>query len=150
LSVSYYRNIYRALFEVQTDFQTSMILRKINFRMPKSSIVEPMTYRRCIFILTGLLCASLLGVATAGNYPVVKVKSLPDDLRQVWNNLKPEMQATSHCAAAYDSQTDANKMVLKCSIYIKMSAEGERRAMRYCEEERAERRIKSPCRLVEE
>jgi hypothetical protein len=41
-------------------------------------------------------------------------------------------------------------MVMKCSIHIKMSAEGERRAMRYCDEQRAERKIKAPCRLVEE
>jgi hypothetical protein len=31
-----------------------------------------------------------------------------------------------------------------------MSAEGERRAMRYCEEKREEKAIHSPCRLVEE
>jgi hypothetical protein len=109
-----------------------------------------MTSHKPISMLIGLLCTSLLAVAAPGNYPVVKVKNLPDDLRQVWNNLKPEMQPTSHCAAAFDSQTDSDKMVLKCSIYIKMSAEGERRAMRYCEEERAERRIKAPCRLVQE
>jgi hypothetical protein len=60
------------------------------------------------------------------------------------------MQPTSHCAAAFDSNTDTDKMVMKCSIHIKMSAEGERRAMRYCDEQRAERKIKSPCRLVEE
>jgi hypothetical protein len=118
--------------------------------MQKTSIVGSMTSCKRILSLVSLLFGSLLAMAAAGNYPVVKVKNLPDDLRQVWSSLKPEMQATSHCAAAFDSQTDANKMVLKCSIYIKMSAEGERRAMRYCEEERAERRIKSPCRLVEE
>ena len=109
-----------------------------------------MTFCKRILSVIGLMCASLLATEAAGNYPVVKVKNLPDDLRQVWNSLKPEMQATSHCAAAFDSQTDSDKMVLKCSIYIKMSAEGQRRAMRYCEEERAERRIKAPCRLVEE
>ena len=109
-----------------------------------------MTSRKNLLTLLSLLCASFLAAAAAGNYPVVKVKNLPDDLRQVWNGIKPEMQPTSHCAAAYDSQTDSEKMVLKCSIYIKMSAEGERRAMRYCEEQRAERKIKAPCRLVEE
>jgi len=31
-----------------------------------------------------------------------------------------------------------------------MSAEGERRAMRYCEEKRQEKGIKMPCKLVEE
>jgi hypothetical protein len=41
-------------------------------------------------------------------------------------------------------------MAFRCSIHIKMSAEGERRAMRYCEEKRAEKGIRMPCKLVEE
>jgi hypothetical protein len=56
----------------------------------------------------------------------------------------------SHCAAAFDSHSDGEKMVFRCSIHIKMSAEGERRAMKYCEEKRAEKNIKAPCRLVHE
>lgn len=85
-----------------------------------------------------------------GNYPTVNVRELPDPLRSVFKELKPEMTEMSHCAAAYDSHTDGEKMVFRCSIHIKMSAEGERRAMRYCEEKRAEKGIKAPCRLVEE
>jgi hypothetical protein len=63
---------------------------------------------------------------------------------------KPEMNQFSHCAAAFDSHSDGEKMAFRCSIYIKMSAEGERRAMNYCEEKRAEHKINSPCRLVVE
>jgi hypothetical protein len=41
-------------------------------------------------------------------------------------------------------------MAFRCSIHIKMAAEGERRAMRYCEEKRKENNIKMPCKLVYE
>ena len=85
-----------------------------------------------------------------GNYPTINVRELPDPLRSVYKELKPEMTEMSHCAAAFDSHSDGAKMVFRCSIHIKMSAEGERRAMRYCEENRAEKGIKMPCKLVEE
>jgi hypothetical protein len=102
-----------------------------------------------------LLCAACtLGFvgaqAVIGPYKTMSVNELPDALRSVWKELKPEMTPMSHCAAAFDSHTDGEKMVFRCSIHIKMSAEGERRAMRYCEEKRAEKGIKAPCRLVEE
>ena len=85
-----------------------------------------------------------------GPYPSIHVSELPDPLRSVWKELKPEMTPMSHCAAAFDSHSDGEKMAFRCSIHIKMSAEGERRAMRYCEEKRAEKGIKMPCKLVEE
>lgn len=86
--------------------------------------------------------------ALAGPFPTVPLNDLPDSLQSVWKELKPEMTPMSHCAAAYDSHTDGDRMVFRCSIHIKMSAEGERRAMRYCEERRVEKKIKAPCRLV--
>ncbi len=85
-----------------------------------------------------------------GDYPSIHVSELPDPLRSVWKELKPEMNEMSHCAAAFDSHSDGEKMAFRCSIHIKMSAEGERRAMRYCEEKRVEKDIKMPCKLVEE
>ena len=88
--------------------------------------------------------------AYGGRFPTVPLKELPDPLRSVWKELKPEMTEMSHCAAAFDSHTDGEKMVFRCSIHIKMSAEGERRAMKYCEEKREEKNIKAPCRLVVE
>lgn len=103
------------------------------------------------------LCLSMFGCLTfaayakaIGNYPTVDLRELPDPLRSVYKELKPEMNEMSHCAAAFDSHSDGEKMVFRCSIHIKMSAEGERRAMRYCEEKRVEKGIKAPCRLVEE
>jgi hypothetical protein len=99
-----------------------------------------------------LFCFALAGGASAlaGPFPTVPLGDLPDSLQSVWKELKPEMTPMSHCAAAYDSHTDGDRMVFRCSIHIKMSAEGERRAMRYCEERRAEKKIKAPCRLVVE
>jgi hypothetical protein len=100
-------------------------------------------------------CAlALIGFAALakpiGNYPSIHLSELPDSLRSVWKELKPEMNEMSHCATAFDSHSDGEKMAFRCSIHIKMSAEGERRAMRYCEEKRAEKGIKMPCKLVEE
>ena len=103
-------------------------------------------YLFCGFALIGFAALA----KPIGPYPYMHVSELPDSLRSVWKELKPEMNEMSHCAAAFDSHTDGEKMVFRCSIHIKMSAEGERRAMRYCEEKRAEKGIKAPCRLVEE
>ncbi|PQA82062.1 hypothetical protein C5F52_16315 [Limnohabitans sp. TS-CS-82] len=86
----------------------------------------------------------------AAGYPTVPLNELPDPMRSAWKEQKPEMTPMSHCAAAFDSHSDGEKMVFRCSIHIKMSAEGERRAMKYCEEKRVEKNIKAPCRLVQE
>ncbi len=102
----------------------------------------------CLAVLS---CMSVAVHAKAiGNYPTIDLRELPDPLRSVYKELKPEMTEMSHCAAAFDSHSDGEKMVFRCSIHIKMSAEGERRAMRYCEEKRVEKGIKAPCRLVQE
>jgi hypothetical protein len=92
----------------------------------------------------------LLSNTYAGPFPTIPLSELPDPLRSVWKELKPEMTPMSHCATAFDSHSDGDKMVFRCSIHIKMSAEGERRAMKYCEEKREEKSIKAPCRLVVE
>ena len=107
---------------------------------------------RCIkYLLCGLALIGFAALAKPiGPYPYMPVSELPDSLRSVWKELKPEMNEMSHCAAAFDSHSDGEKMAFRCSIHIKMSAEGERRAMRYCEEKRAEKGIKMPCKLVEE
>ena len=49
-----------------------------------------------------------------------------------------------------DSHSDADKMTLRCSIYIKLGAVGARRAMGYCEEQREKLHIHAPCRIVTE
>ena len=85
-----------------------------------------------------------------GPYPTVSLRDIPQPLQELYMTYKPEMNAYSHCAAAFDGHTDGEKMAFRCSIYIKMSAEGERRAMHYCEEKRAEHKINAPCRLIVE
>ena len=103
-----------------------------------------------------LLCA-LLATASLGSsswaqppQPTLRVRELPDALRAQWNLTKPEMVSASRCAAAFDSHTDHERMTLKCSVHIKLGAEGARRALRYCEEEREKKRIHAPCKIVQE
>jgi hypothetical protein len=105
-------------------------------------------YKWLVYVFTWIGVAAL--ATPIGPYPSIHLSELPDPLRSVWKELKPEMNEMSHCATAFDSHSDGEKMAFRCSIHIKMSAEGERRAMRYCEEKRAEKGIKMPCKLVEE
>ena len=114
---------------------------------PTEFIFRPATPRQWIALCFVALTGSVLA---HGPFATVHVKDLPDALRANWLTLKPEMLDTSHCAAAFDSNTDGDRMVFKCSIHIKMAHEGARRAMRYCEDARAEHRIKMPCKLVTE
>ena len=81
-------------------------------------------------------------------HPTMKVRDLPEVLRAQWNQTRPEMQSTSRCAAAFDNYNDYDRMTLRCSIYIKLGAEGARRAMRYCEEDREKKHIHAPCKIV--
>jgi hypothetical protein len=100
--------------------------------------------------LYGLLIFSCVSIASAQSpYPSIALHEIPEALQQQFMKVKPEMNANSHCATAFDSQTDGEKMAFRCSIYIKMSAEGERRAIRYCEEKRAELKINAPCKLIQ-
>ncbi len=87
---------------------------------------------------------------TEFGFPTVPLKALPEPLRVAYKDTKPEMNDRSRCAAAFDPSGDVEKMTLKCSVYIRMAAEGARRAMTYCEEKRQELRIKAPCRVVQE
>ena len=77
-----------------------------------------------------------------------KLSQLPEPLKGVWQRSVPEMTSASRCAAAFDNYSDFDRMTLKCSIYIKLGAEGARRAMRYCEEEREKKHIHAPCKIV--
>jgi hypothetical protein len=88
--------------------------------------------------------------STEFGFPTVPFKELPQALRVAYLDNKPEMNDRSRCAAAFDASGDPDKMTLKCSVYIRMAAEGARRAMNYCEEKRQELRIKAPCRVVKE
>ena len=49
-----------------------------------------------------------------------------------------------------DSNLVEDKMIFTCSIYVKMSAVAERKAMERCEGMRTSKGIKNPCRVVRE
>lgn len=101
----------------------------------------------------GLLLAAGCLASTAWAqqvHPTMRVRQLPDVLRAQWNQTKPEMIDASRCAAAFDSHTDYDRMTLKCSVHIKLGAEGVRRALRYCEEDREKKHIHAPCKIVVE
>ena len=107
----------------------------------------PQQWNRSMRVLLAAGC--LISTAWAQPvHPTMKVRDLPDVLRAQWNQTKPEMIDASRCAAAFDSHTDYDRMTLKCSVHIKLGAEGARRAMRYCEEEREKKHIHAPCKIV--
>lgn len=93
--------------------------------------------------------ALALPCASAGA-ETMPVRQLPDALKEVWAKNKPDMNENSRCAAAFDSPYDQSRMIMRCSIYMRMGAEAERRALAYCEEERKRTGVASPCRIVKE
>jgi len=102
--------------------------------------------------LAGLLLGALSLTLTvqAETAHTVNLRELPQPLKAQWQISKPEMNPNSRCAAAWDSHTDTSKMTIDCSIYIRMAAEGARRALAYCEEKRQKLQIHGPCRIVTE
>ena len=121
--------------------------------------MTPMTLMTSCFLLsmparrlaTGLCVLTLampLWAHSEGGYPTVRVGDLPDAIHQLYKREEPNFTDKSHCATAWDSGTDGDRIAFRCSIYIRMSAEGERRAMRYCNEIREQKKIHAPCRLI--
>ena len=105
----------------------------------------------CLHLL--LACLGTWGLASAAHaqaHPTVALRELPDALRHQYQLSRPEMNSNSRCAAAYDSHSEQDRMSLRCSIYIKLGAEGARRAMQHCEEDREKKHIHAPCRIVQE
>lgn len=100
-----------------------------------------------LFILTLLVLYSTI-IRSESIYPTVKLGELPNSILQLYKREEPNFTDKSHCATAWDSTTDGDKIAFKCSVFIKMSAEGERRAMRYCEDIRLSKKISAPCRLI--
>ena len=104
-------------------------------------------FYRHLFV-AGLLVALGASAQEAPRYPTIRVTDLPDAIHKLYKREEPNFTDKSHCATAWDSATDGDRIAFKCSVFIKMSAEGERRAMRYCEEIRANKKISAPCRLI--
>jgi len=97
-----------------------------------------------------MVCFALLDGFTLaqGAGPTIRSRDLPSSLYDYWAKQRPDMGSTGHCAVAFDSNTDERKMAYGCSVFIKMSAQGERKAMQYCETMRETNQIKEPCQLV--
>ena len=73
---------------------------------------------------------------------------LPNSLQLSWQADKPSLGKFGQCAAAFDSKTDDAKMAFACSVYVKLTAVAERKAIQHCDEQRVARQIKAPCQLV--
>jgi hypothetical protein len=94
----------------------------------------------------------LWGSANAApyEYPSVPFHDMPHALQEGYKHEKPNLGEIGRCVVAYDSSVAEDKMIFTCSIYVKMSAVAERKAMERCEGLRASKGIKGPCRVVKE
>jgi len=81
--------------------------------------------------------------------PTISSQELPQPLKDLWAKNKPDLGPYGHCATAFDSRSDGDKMVFRCDMYVRLSAEGARRALAHCREESLKRGIKAPCKVVE-
>jgi len=106
-------------------------------------------FAKSLFVLLTLAGA----VAYAGDaykFPYVPLHDLPSPLQEAFRNEKPHLGDIGRCAVSFDSSMDQEKMVFTCSIYVKMTAVAERKAMERCEQMRTGRGIKAPCKVIAE
>jgi hypothetical protein len=96
------------------------------------------------------IASTFLFACVATSHAADSLGNVPQAVQQLYKREAPNFTDKSHCATAWDSATDGDKIAFKCSVFIKMSAEGERRAMRYCDEIREQKKINAPCRLIVE
>ena len=106
---------------------------------------------RSFFIAT-LLGAGFIVSCLAESYvfPGVGLHDLPNPLQEAYKHEKPNLGDIGRCVVSFDSNVAEDKMIFTCSIYVKMSAVAERKAMERCEAMRASKGIKNPCRVVHE
>jgi energy-converting hydrogenase Eha subunit F len=98
------------------------------------------------------VCSALVGTSQAVpyEYPSVPLHDIPGPLKEAYKHEKPNLGDIGRCVVAYDSSVAEEKMIFTCSIYVKMSAVAERKAMERCEGLRASKGIKGPCRVISE
>lgn len=96
-----------------------------------------------------LSVCGLIAQAQAEEHKHIAADLLPPSLQTSWQVNKPQLGKFGHCAAAFDSRSDDSKMAFACSIYVKLSAVAERKAIEHCDEQRQARHIKAPCQLVD-
>lgn len=131
---------------------TETIYLRWNFPKLKSIHLITRSLMHHLFktVVSVILYFSATAVHAESIYPTVKLGSVPQTIQQLYKREAPNFTDKSHCATAWDSSTDGDKIAFKCSVFIKMSAEGERRAMRYCDEIREQKKISAPCRIIVE
>ena len=83
-------------------------------------------------------------------FEYVHYHDLPSPIQEAYRREKPNLGEIGRCVASYDSSSDQEKMIFTCSIYVKMSAVAERKAMERCEQMKTKRGIKAPCRVIQE
>jgi len=99
-----------------------------------------------LLLFAGLLTAM---ASWAGNPPpTISAQQLPPPLMALYAKEKPDLGRYGHCSAAFDSRTDGMKMAISCSIYVRLSAQGERLSLKLCGERAELLKIKSPCMLI--
>ena len=102
-----------------------------------------------IFIWWALVLSSTV-LAEPYVYPSVHLHDLPSALQEAYRNEKPNLGEIGRCVVSYDNSIDQEKMIFTCSIYVKMSAVAERKAMERCEQMKEKRGIKAPCKVIKE
>jgi hypothetical protein len=104
--------------------------------------------RKILSMMPLLLLGAVFQVNATEDHSVISAELLPTSLQTSWQVNKPQLGKFGHCAAAFDSRTDDNKMAFACSIYVKLEAVAQRKAIQHCDEQRAARNIKAPCQLI--
>jgi len=122
--------------------------------MPKKNHLYPLrSIYPMILIALGsfMACFALISstaLADSYDFPKVKYKDLPNSLQLAYKNEKPNLGEVGRCAVNYEDLKDESKMVFTCSIYVKMSAVAERKAMERCEQMSGAK--KSGCKIIQE
>ena len=104
--------------------------------------------RKILFTMLLLSLGLASQVGATEDHNVVSAELLPMSLQTSWQVNKPQLGKFGRCAAAFDSRTDDSKMAFACSIYVKLEAVAQRKAIQHCDEQRAARNIKAPCQLI--
>jgi hypothetical protein len=118
-----------------------------------SSWLKIMSMRKFFSTYLAIKLACLLSgsaIAESFEFPSVHFHDLPNALQQAYKHEKPNLGEIGRCVVSFDSNMVEEKMIFTCSIYVKMSAVAERKAMDRCEAMRAAKGLKNPCRVVHE
>ena len=101
--------------------------------------------------LGGLILSLVIVMPASANeeFKHIAAEMLPSSLQTSWQVNKPQLGKFGHCAADFDSRTDDAKMAFACSIYVKLKAVAQRKAIQHCDEQRETRHIKAPCQLID-